>query len=190
MELPDIVNQIVAYVPHINYAVSYQNHSVSLFETTIRYLAGMISGYDLLSGPLDHLVNSTNKRNVATLLSQSENLANILSFAFDTPSGVPSNNIFFNNRSTDGSTTNGLATIGTLVLEWTRLSDLTHNATYAQLSQKGESYLLNPSPPADQPWPGLVGSNIALANGSLVDAAGGWQGGDDSFYEVCIRCDA
>lgn len=185
MGLPDVVNQIVAYVPHINYAVSYQNQPVSVFETTIRYLAGMLSGYDLLSGPLRYLMNSTNIKNIDALLTQSIGLADLLAFAFDTPSGVPSNNIFFNNRTTDGAITNGLATIGTLVLEWTHLADLTHNLTYAQLSQKGESYLLSPTPAADEPWPGLVGSAVALNNGSFVNADGGWQGGDDSFYEVC-----
>jgi len=184
MQLPDVVNQIIAHVSQINYAVSHNNESVSVFETTIRYLAGMLSGYDLLTGPLKHLVNSTNVQNVDSLLSQSETLADLLSFAFETPSGIPSNNVFFNNRSTDGAQTNGLATIGTLVLEWTRLADLTNNLTYAKLSQKGESYLLNPSPPTAQPWPGLLGSEVALANGSFVDADGGWQGGDDSFYEV------
>lgn len=123
MGIPEIVNEIIDYIPSIDWSVSYENELVSLFETTIRYLGGMLSGYDLLSGPLAHLAD--NPDNVQALLTQSQNLANNLSYAFETASGVPSNNLYFNNRSTDGSTTNGLATIGTLVLEWTRLSDLT-----------------------------------------------------------------
>lgn len=51
----DIVNQIINYVPKINWSVSYENEAVSLFETTIRYVAGLLSGYDLLSGPLKYL---------------------------------------------------------------------------------------------------------------------------------------
>lgn len=58
MEIPEIVNEIVAYVPTIDWSVSYQDEPVSLFETTIRYLGGLISGYDLLTGPLSHLVNN------------------------------------------------------------------------------------------------------------------------------------
>lgn len=111
-------------------------------------------------------------------------------FQFETPSGIPNNNLIFGNRSDDGSTTNGLATIGTLVLEWTRLSDLTGNDTYAQLTQKAESYLLNPQPAYNEPWDGLVGTNVALENGSFVDASGGWNGGDDSFYEYLIKVKA
>ena len=144
MDIPEIVNKIMDYVPSIDWSVSYDDDVVSLFETTIRYLGGLLSGYDLLSGPLAHLAH--NKANVDALLNQAQNLANNLSYAFETPTGIPSNDLYLNNRSTVGSDTNGLATIGTLVLEWTHLSDLTGNDTYGELAQKGESYLLNPQP--------------------------------------------
>ena len=110
-----------------------------------------------------------------------------MSYAFDTPSGIPYNNLIFSSRSNDGSTTNGLATTGTLVLEWTHLSDLTGNDTYGALTQRAESYLLNPQPAVSEPWPGLVGTNIDISNGSFVDSVGGWNGGDDSFYEYLIK---
>lgn len=185
MEIPSIVNEIVNYIPTIDYRVSIDNSQVSLFETTIRYLAGMLSAYDFLTGPMPYLAQ--NKTAVQQLLKQSESLANQLSFAFDTPSGVPSNNLYFANKTTDGSTNNDLATIGSLVLEWTHLSDLTGNKTYGQLAQKGESYLLNPQPAQDQPFPGLVGSYVNLATGQFEDNQGGLIGGDDSFYEYLIK---
>lgn len=56
MDIPEIVNQIVDYVPDIDWSVSADDQPVSLFETTIRYVAGLLSGYDLLNGPLSHLV--------------------------------------------------------------------------------------------------------------------------------------
>lgn len=115
------------------------------------------------------------------------NLANNMSYAFETPSGIPHNNLIFSNRGNDGSRTNGLATAGTLVLEWTRLSDLTGNETYAQLTQKAEGYLLSPQPASSEPWPGLVGTNIDINSGRFVDASGGWNGGTDSFYEYLIK---
>jgi mannosyl-oligosaccharide alpha-1,2-mannosidase len=110
-----------------------------------------------------------------------------MSYAFDTPSGIPYNNLIFSDQSNDGSTTNGLATTGTLVLEWTHLSDLTGNETYGALTQKAESYLLNPQPAISEPWPGLVGTNIGISDGRFVDSVGGWNGGDDSFYEYLIK---
>ena len=124
---------------------------------------------------------------MSDLLNQAQNLANNLSYAFETPTGIPHNNLIFSNRSDDGSGTNGLATIGTLVLEWTRLSDLTGNETYAQLTQIAESYLLNPQPAYNEPWDGLVGTNVNITTGLFEDASGGWNGGTDSFYEYLIK---
>ena len=53
----EVVNQIVNYVPDIDWSVSIDDQPVSLFETTIRYVAGLLSGYDLLKGPLSGLVD-------------------------------------------------------------------------------------------------------------------------------------
>lgn len=178
----EIVNQIITYIPTINWAVTPID--VSLFETTIRYLGGMLSGYDLLSGPLSNLAD--NPADVASLLAQSINLANNLSYAFETPTGIPWNNLDFSNRSNDGSD-NGLATVGTLILEWTRLADLSGNATYASLVNKAESYLLKPSPASSEPFPGLLGMGISPVTGQIQDAFGGWIGGADSFYEYLLK---
>lgn len=179
----DIVNTILDHISKIDYSTTASQ--VSLFETTIRYLAGMLSGYDLLTGPASHL--APNKDRVDNLLTQSKNLADVLKFAFDTPSGVPHNDVNITSHENNGSPTNGLAVTGTLVLEWTRLSDLTGNDQYARLSQKAESYLLNPKPSSGEPFPGLVGSNIYISNGHFADGAVSWNGGDDSFYEYLIK---
>lgn len=178
-----VVKQILDFIPTIDYTQTATE--VSLFETTIRYLGGMISSYELLKGPLKNLSNDTN--GIQALIDQSVNLANALKFAFDTPTGIPANNIYFTNRSDDGSPTNGIATIGTLVLEWTRLADLTGITEYGTLSQRGESYLLDPKPAYNEPFPGLIGTYVGIENASFVDASGGWIGGDDSFYEYLIK---
>lgn len=183
MRIPEIVDDIVNYIPTIDY--SKTSSLVSLFETTIRYLGGMLSGYDLLKGPLNGL--ASNPDAVEALLTQSKNLANILKFAFDTPTGIPYNNLNISSGGNDGATSNGLATIGTLVLEWTRLSDLTGDSQYAELSQKAESYLLDPMPPTAEPFPGLVGSNVNIDTGLFENAQVSWGGGDDSFYEYLIK---
>lgn len=183
MRKADVVNQILDHIATIDY--SQTGSSVSLFETTIRYLAGMLSGYDLLKGPMAHLVEDTGK--VDTLLTQSKKLADVLKFAFDTPSGVPHNDLNITARADDGGSSNGLASVGTLVLEWTRLSDLTGDPEYARLSQQAESHLLHPQPASSEPFPGLVGSTIDLQTGHFTDAAVSWNGGDDSFYEYLIK---
>jgi hypothetical protein len=63
MRNKDVVNKILDYVPQIDWSVSYQDSRVSLFETTIRYMGGLLSGYDLLRGPMGYIV-----RNVCSLL--------------------------------------------------------------------------------------------------------------------------
>lgn len=185
MQNKGVVDEILGHIPNINWSVSYEDESVSLFETTIRYIGGLLSGFDLLSGPSHGLCDDSEK--LSGILQQAVNLANNLSFAFETSTGIPYNNLFVSNRSNDGSTTNGLATIGSLVLEWTHLADLTGNATYAALTQKAESYLLDPQPASAEPFPGLVGTNVNISNGMFIDASGGWNGGDDSFYEYLIK---
>ncbi|KAL4880139.1 mannosyl-oligosaccharide alpha-1,2-mannosidase 1B [Aspergillus karnatakaensis] len=177
-----IVNQIIDHIAVVDY--SKTDTTVSLFETTIRYLAGMLSGYDLLKGPGAGLVDDSK---VDVLLEQSKNLADVLKFAFDTPSGVPYNNINITSHGNDNATTNGLAVTGTLVLEWTRLSDLTGDEEYARLSQKAEDYLLHPKPAEYEPFPGLVGSNINIQTGQFADGQVSWNGGADSYYEYLIK---
>lgn len=179
----EIVNQILEHIPTIDW--SQTAIDVSLFETTIRYLGGMLSGYDLLKGPLAHLAD--NPANVDALLTQSINLANNLSYAFETPTGIPWNVLDLATRGNDGSA-NGLATVGTLILEWTRLADLSGNQTYAALVNKAEQYLLAPQPqPLAEPFPGLLGMNINVTTGEFLDAEGGWIGGADSFYEYLLK---
>ncbi len=178
----DTVNQIISFIPTIDW--SKTSSDVSLFETTIRYLAAMLSAYDFLKGPLANLAD--NPANVDALLTQAMHLANNLSYAFETPTGIPYNGLDFSSRGHDNGP-QGLATTGSLILEWTHLADLSGNKTYADLVAKAESYLLNPSPSWNEPFPGLLGTNIDVTTGQFLDASGGWVGGDDSFYEYLIK---
>ncbi|KAF2757880.1 mannosyl-oligosaccharide 1,2-alpha-mannosidase precursor [Pseudovirgaria hyperparasitica] len=180
----DVVDTVLEHITTIDYTKT--DTEVSLFETTIRYLGGMLSAYDLLKGPLSNMATDYTK--VDALLTKSKELADALKFAFDTTSGVPHNNLIFANRTyVEDNGSNGLATVGTLVLEWTHLSDLLGVSTYQDLAEKGESYLLNPMPTSNEPWPGLIGSDISIEDGTLQNANGGWSGGQDSFYEYLLK---
>ncbi|KAK0742423.1 glycoside hydrolase [Apiosordaria backusii] len=179
-----IIDQILKYVPEINF--NKTGSEVSLFETTIRYLGGLLSAYDLLTGPLQEYLDYT-PRQTSAILEQAKRLADNLKVAFDTPTGIPDNELFFDPPRKKGSTNNGVATIGTLVLEWTRLSDLTGDPQYAKLAQKAEKYLLHPRPALGEPFPGLLGSSVNLDTGLFENGAGGWGGGTDSFYEYLIK---
>jgi mannosyl-oligosaccharide alpha-1,2-mannosidase len=60
MEDQEAVDQILDFIPTINFKKS--STTVDLFETTIRYLGGMLSAYDLLTGPMHHLVREVQFR--------------------------------------------------------------------------------------------------------------------------------
>ncbi|KAF2472773.1 seven-hairpin glycosidase [Lindgomyces ingoldianus] len=191
MEQEDIVNQILDFIPTIDFTKTKAPVSsvVSLFETNIRYIGGLLSSYDLLKGPFSHLDVDDDK--VDALLSQCKILADTLKFAFDTPTGIPVNSIFPNNRTfsargrrQDGIRTAGLAELGTLVLEWQHLSDLTGDPEYGDLAQKAQSYWFNPS---SEIWPGLTGGNFSVETGEILDEYGGWTSGNDSAYEYLIK---
>ncbi|KAG6041194.1 hypothetical protein E4U41_005684 [Claviceps citrina] len=183
------VNQILEYVPTIDFTTTKEaNSPISLFESNIRYLGGLLSGYDLLKGPAKNLVHDGNFKLVDALLHQARTLADSLSIAFDTPTGIPIGNVFLNptRRANVGEETNGPAGFGTLVLEWTRLSDLTGNKTYAQLVQEAQKYLVEPTG-VPQGYPGLVGLTVNITNGQFNDNYGSWGAGVDSFYEYLIK---
>ena len=101
------------------------------------------------------------------------------------------NNIFINNGTfaprygmADGTWSAGLAELGSLVIEWQRLSDLSGNPEYGELAQKAMNYFLQPS---SEVWPGLTGGNFSVETGEILDAYGGWTSGNDSAYEYLIK---
>ncbi|KAJ4155316.1 hypothetical protein LMH87_000570 [Akanthomyces muscarius] len=161
-----------------------QNDRISVFETTIRYLGGMVASYDLLTGPYSDLLNG---KSAKLLLDQAKTLADGLSVAFDTQTGIPDPTVYFNpSKRKSGTNRNNAAEIGTLILEWTRLSDLTGDGKYAKLAQKAEDYLLRPTG-APEAWPGLIGTWVGINDGKFQDSNGDWASYMDSFYEYLIK---
>ncbi|KPM41153.1 putative mannosyl-oligosaccharide alpha-1,2-mannosidase 1B [Neonectria ditissima] len=182
----EIVDKILRQIAKTDFTMTAEdNQVISLFETTIRYLGGLLSAYDLLSGPFKNLVKQPELRDI--LLEKAVTLADSLSIAFDTPSGVPDDEIIFNPEPRRvGNLDSSITCIGTLVLEWTRLSDLTGNLTYAALAQRAQAHLIHPKPEGFR-LPGLVGTYVRLNDGLFEDYQAGWGGGSDSYYEYLIK---
>ncbi|KAF7562728.1 hypothetical protein G7046_g1385 [Stylonectria norvegica] len=182
----ETVAQILKFIEKIDFTkTAKDDQTISVFESTIRYLGGLLSAYDLLNGPKSNLAHGSD---ISILLKQAASLADGLKIAFDTPSGVPDGVVIFSPKKRQGgSATNSIAGFGTLVLEWTRLSDLTGNPEYANLTQRAEEYILRPKPAKSEPFPGMVGHQVSLKDGTFQDASGGWGGGTDSYYEYLIK---
>ncbi|THY76063.1 glycoside hydrolase family 47 protein [Aureobasidium pullulans] len=187
MESEHVVATILDFIPTIDFTISKSGEEVSLFETTIRYLGGMLSACDLLNGPYQHLATSENS--TIALAKQAFKLANRMKFAFDTPTGIPANLLDFDTNGFNMSDPVGPATVGTLVLEWTRLSDMLSDLSFANLTQHAEEQIMHArySVDEEEPYPGLLGSKIDLRTGNFINTQGNWGSGSDSYYEYLIK---
>lgn len=107
---------------HLNFD---RGASVSVFETTIRVLGGLLSAYDLSKDKV--------------FLDKAVGIADRLLPAFDTPSGLPRASVVLNSgASSNPSWTSGsiLSELGTLQLEFRYLSRHTGNPVYEQKAMR------------------------------------------------------
>jgi len=141
-----------------------------MFETTIRYLGGLISTYELSGEKYPFLID------------KAEELANRLSLAWSKGNAVPFPSVDFNNNTVEAQISN-IAEAGTLTLEWSRLSKYTGNDTYRELVEGSVLRILaNPTP-----LPGMPAQAIDPSTGLPVGGYVSWGGGSDSFFEYLIK---
>lgn len=193
MNLTDIVAEQLAFIETIDFTTT-PDGPVEIFDTNIRYVGGLLSAYDLLKSGL--FPSNYPESQINALLSQAVTLADKIAYGFESPTGLAASNVNFTSNTpvfgtytiaatnTTYNSTNTAST-GTFVLEWARLSDLTGNETYRQLTERAESYLVNPSP--SPVYPGLVGTQFDVDTGSMITFDGGWHSGVDSFLEYLIK---
>ncbi|KAJ9055741.1 hypothetical protein DSO57_1000599 [Entomophthora muscae] len=149
---------------------SRSNGQVLFFETVIRYLGGLISGYDLSGEPV--------------LLEKAIQLADRLLPAFNSPSGFPYYRIDFASNKPD---TNGgrviLSEIGTVQMEFTRLSIITNDPKYKEAALKVYDKLNLMQKPMRGLYPVFLNVNtgLFLTNEITFGALG------DSFYEYLLK---
>ncbi|KAL6704204.1 hypothetical protein ACN47E_008461 [Coniothyrium glycines] len=147
---------------------------MNVFETTIRYLGGLLSAYDLSNGK--HQI----------LLQRATELGDMLYAAFDTPNRMPITRWDWANAALDGhQTADGQALsaeIGSLSLEFSRLSQLTHNPKYYDAIQRITDLLEKHQNQTKIPglFPVLVSP---LREEFNVDATFTMGGMSDSLYE-------
>ncbi|EMD00189.1 glycoside hydrolase family 47 protein [Baudoinia panamericana UAMH 10762] len=109
--------EAVEAVMTIDFSLTAVPGSISLFETTIRYLGGLLAAYDLSGDP--------------RLLVKAVELGHTLYGAFDTPNRMPLTSWDVRKAARANATAQAagagaiLADIGSLTLEFTRLSQLT-----------------------------------------------------------------
>lgn len=116
MGLQDEFEEAIADVEKIDFSTS-DMHFLNIFETTIRFLGGLLGAYDV-SG-----------QQYPILLQKAVELGNMLYLAFDTPNRMPVTRWNWQNTAQGGDQEAEshafLAEVGSLTLEFTRLSQLT-----------------------------------------------------------------
>jgi mannosidase alpha-like ER degradation enhancer 2 len=143
--------------------------TVKNFEVTIRLLGGLLSGYELTG----------DKR----LLDLADDLGARLLPVFNSPTGMPYMYVNLKTGKTSGAKSNP-AEIGTLILEFGKLSRLTNKPVYFEKAKNALVQLYKRRSKI-----GLVGEEIDVETGEWASKASHVGGGIDSYYEYLLKCD-
>ncbi|KAJ7163478.1 glycoside hydrolase family 47 protein [Mycena crocata] len=170
MGLTDFFNEAVNFTSHIDFNTPPTPGDISVFETTIRYVGGLLSAYEL----------SGEKHPI--LVDKAKQVADKLAFAWVGDNVIPFGHIDFTTNTPDIAVTN-IAEVGTLSLEWLTLSKFTKNATYGDLTAKAVIHVAN----LPAPLPGLAARFIDPTSGEFDGAYVGWGGGSDSYFEYLLK---
>ncbi|KAJ0982420.1 hypothetical protein J5N97_010675 [Dioscorea zingiberensis] len=154
--------------------------TVSVFETTIRILGGLLSAHLIAS---DYSTGMKIQSYDNELLHLSEDLAQRLLPAFDTPTGIPYGSVNLlhgvdENESKITSTAGG----GTLTLEFGVLSRLTNNPIFEQVTKNAVRGIW-----ARRSRINLVGAHINVFTGEWTQKDAGIGTSIDSFYEYLLK---
>ncbi|KAJ6548469.1 glycoside hydrolase [Mycena capillaripes] len=179
MPTMDFFNEALNFTSQINFNVIPAGGTVSVFETTIRFVGGLLSAYEL-SGE-QHPILLTKAKQVADKLAFARVGDNVIPFGhIDFSDNIPQVALI---RPPDVILKNSIAGAGTLSLEWFTLSKFTGNATYADLTSKTVEHIAN----LPAPLPGLAARSIDPTSGQFDGAYVGWGGGSDSYFEYLLK---
>ncbi|XP_004289466.1 PREDICTED: probable alpha-mannosidase I MNS4 [Fragaria vesca subsp. vesca] len=156
------------------------NKTVSVFETTIRVLGGLLSAHLIAS---DYATGMRIPTYDNQLLNLAEDLGRRLLPAFDTPSGIPFGSVNLRHgvdehESKITSTAGG----GTLTLEFGVLSRLTNDSIFEQATKNAVRGLW-----AQRSKLNLVGAHINVFTGEWTQKDAGIGTSIDSFYEYLLK---
>ncbi|KXN84061.1 putative mannosyl-oligosaccharide alpha-1,2-mannosidase 1B [Leucoagaricus sp. SymC.cos] len=170
MGLETYFTEAVDFASKIDFNNSKTADTVSVFETTIRYIGGLLSAYEL------------SRQKYPVLVQKARQVADKLIHAWVGNNDIPFGRINFSNNTPQQANSN-IAEAGTLLLEWATLSKYTGDNKYFQFAEKAMRRIAtNPSP-----LPGLAAQGIDPNTGNPVGGYVTWGGGSDSYFEYLIK---
>lgn len=155
--------------------------NVSVFETNIRIVGGLLSAH-LLSQKAGIDLEAGWPCN-GPLLRLAEDVAKRLLPAFDTKTGMPYGTVNLRYGVPSGETTvTCTAGVGTFIVEFGTLSRLTGNPIYEEVALNALFSLWNHKSPI-----GLFGNHIDVQTGRWTATDAGIGAGVDSLYEYLVK---
>ncbi|KAI8888018.1 glycoside hydrolase family 47 protein [Backusella circina FSU 941] len=167
MDLMDEFDEARQFVKEIDW--DQANEEVQVFETVIRYVGGLLAAYDLSGDEM--------------FVAKSVELVDRLMPAFDTPTGIPFQYMNFSTGEPVYNHVACLAEVGTLQIEFTRLSEITGNWTYHYRGQHVYDSFNNMQIKSFGLLPHLIDVRTGDPIGNYIT----WGGMADSFYEYLIK---
>ncbi|CAG4955210.1 unnamed protein product [Colias eurytheme] len=156
---------------------------VSVFETNIRMVGGLLSAH-VLATALKNEVPALHWYN-GELLQKAEDLGRRLLPAFNTSTGIPHGRVNLRHgiRGLSESRETCTACAGTMILEMAALSRLTGNPVFEQKAHKAMDGLWKIRHRTSD----LMGTVINIHSGDWVRKDSGVGAGIDSYYEYCLK---
>lgn len=155
--------------------------NVSVFETNIRIIGGLLSAH-LLSHKTGMKLEPGWPCN-GPLLRLAEDVAHRLIAAFDTSTGMPYGTINLRSGVPPGETSvTCTAGVGTFIIEFGTLSRLTGDPLYEEVAYNALNALYH-----HRSQIGLVGNHIDVMTGTWTAQDAGIGGGVDSYYEYLVK---
>ncbi|KAI5118171.1 hypothetical protein M0805_005793 [Coniferiporia weirii] len=171
MGLDDFFNEALNFSGTIDFSNSQVDETVSVFETSIRYVGGMLSAYQLSGSKYEILVE------------KAKEVADKMAFAWVGDNTIPFGELNFTTNEPVIQSSN-IAEAGTLTLEWSTLSKLTGNDTYRSLTEGSVRTIIGLS---GDPLPGLAPQCIDPSSSQFDCSYITWGGGSDSYFEYLLK---
>lgn len=173
MDMKDEFEEAVNAVKMIDFETT-EERTLNVFETTIRYLGGFLGAYDISEGKYP------------ILLEKAREVGEMLYFAFDTPNRLPITRWDWKaakaGRKQEASDWMLVAELGSLSLEFTRLTQLTKDPKYFDAIQRITNHFKEQQMDTKLPgmWPVVVNGRDASFTSDNGFTLGGMS---DSVYE-------